>query len=97
MIVFEWDEAKAKINERKHGVSFEDAIQVFDDPYALFREDPMGSDEPRWQAIGSAAGITILFVVHTVTAAREGDEVIRLISARRVTRKERAVYDENRT
>lgn len=52
MIEFEWDPNKAKSNERKHGIRFEDAIRVFDDPDAFFREDHSTDNERRWQAIG---------------------------------------------
>jgi uncharacterized DUF497 family protein len=96
MIWFEWDPVKARTNQRKHGVTFEDAMHVFDDPYARFEQDR--ADEggpPLWQALGLAGGVVLLFVAHTVR--EEGrDEVIRLISARRATRKERNRYDETR-
>ena len=52
MILFEWDEAKAKSNERKHGVRFEDAMLVFADPYALVEQDRMEGGELRWQTLG---------------------------------------------
>lgn len=96
MVRFEWDPVKARINQRKHGVSFDDAMEVFDDPCALFiqdREDDSG--EPRWQAIGLAGGIAVLLVAHTVQE-ESGDEVIRLISARRATREERNRYEQTR-
>lgn len=98
MIEFEWDAAKAKSNERKHGVRFEDAIKVFRDPNAVFRQDFADRDEERWQVIGIASGITVLLVVHTVKA-RDDDqtEVIRIISARAAMRKEQVIYDENRS
>jgi hypothetical protein len=56
MVLFEWDAAKNESNQRKHGVSFEDASQVFDDPYALARQDRIESGEYRWQTIGLAEG-----------------------------------------
>jgi uncharacterized DUF497 family protein len=93
MIRFEWDPVKARTNQRKHGITFEDAMHVFDDPYARFEQDHTGGPgEPRWQAIGLAGGVLVILVVHTVR--EEGGEVIRLISARRATRKERDRYDE---
>ena len=52
MVWFEWDEAKAKTNERKHGVRFDDAILVFADPFALTEQDRIEGDELRWQTIG---------------------------------------------
>lgn len=98
MIEFEWDAAKAKSNERKHGVRFEDAINVFRDPSAIFRQDFVDRGEERWQVIGIASGVTVLLVVHTVTMRIEGQaEVIRIISARAASRTEQAIYDENRS
>ncbi|HTC64637.1 MAG TPA: BrnT family toxin [Candidatus Saccharimonadales bacterium] len=66
MVRFEWDEAKAKSNARKHGVRFEDAMLVFADPYALVEQDRMEGDEPRWQTLGLAGGIVLLLIAHTV-------------------------------
>jgi uncharacterized DUF497 family protein len=98
MIFFEWDEAKAEANWRKHGVQFEDAIAVFDDPDAIFQKDRVVEGELRWFAIGVASGMTLLFVAHTLRESSEdAEEVIRIISARRTTRKEQKLYGENRT
>jgi hypothetical protein len=96
MTRFEWDPVKARTNQRKHGITFEDAMHVFDDPCALFEQDR--TDErgvPRWQALGLAGGVILLLVAHIVQEEGQ-DEVIRLISARRATRKERNRYDETR-
>ncbi len=95
MVRFEWDEAKARSNARKHGVHFEDAMLVFADPYALVEQDRLEGGELRWQTLGLAGGIVLLLVAHTVRNEQE-DEIIRLISARRATRRERKRYDENR-
>jgi uncharacterized DUF497 family protein len=96
MIRFEWDPVKARTNQRKHGLTFDDAMHVFDDPCALFEQDRAGEEgEPRWQALGLAGGVLLLLVAHTVRE-EEQDEVIRIISARRATRKERNRYDETR-
>jgi len=97
VIDFEWDPVKARTNARKHGVMFEDAMHVFEDPCALFEQDLIAeAGEPRWRALGLAGGVVLLLVAHTVR--EEGaDEVMRLISARRATRKERSHYDETRT
>lgn len=62
MIEFEWDAAKAKSNERKHGVTFEEAARVFNDPQAVFRPNGIIDGELRWDVLGIAAGITVLFV-----------------------------------
>src|SRR5437016_13466234 len=91
----EWDEAKAKSNERKHGVRFEDAMLVFADPYALVEQDRIEGGELRWQTLGLVGGIVLILVAHTVRNEQE-DEIIRIISARRAVRKERKRYDENR-
>ena len=96
MIRFEWDSVKARTNQRKHGISFEDAMHVFEDPYALFDRDRTDeAGEPRWQALGLAGGVAVLLVAHTIREEGE-DEVIRLISARRPTRKERNRYEQTR-
>lgn len=95
MVLFEWDEAKAKSNKRKHGVSFEDAMLVFADPFALVEQDRVEGGELRWQTLGLAAGVVLLLVAHTARSEAE-DEIIRIISARRATRKERQRYGQNR-
>ena len=95
MVWFEWDEAKAKLNERKHGVRFDTAIRVFADPYALTEQDRIEGGELRWQTIGAVGGFVLLMVAHTVRDEGE-DEIIRIISARKAVRKECKHYDENR-
>jgi uncharacterized protein len=95
MLRFEWDEAKAKSNARKHGVRFEDAMLVFADPYALVEQDRVEGGELRWQTLGLVGGIVLLLVAHTVRNEQE-DEMIRIISARKAVRKERKRYDQNR-
>ena len=69
---------------------------VFEDPYALFEQDRIDeTGNPRWQAIGLAGGVAVLLVAHAIRG--EGnDEIIRLISVRRATRKERNRYEQNR-
>jgi uncharacterized DUF497 family protein len=95
MVRFVWEETKARSNARKHGVRFEDAMLVFADPYALSEQDRLEGGELRWQTLGLAGGIVLLLVAHTVRSEQE-DEIIRIISARRATRRERKRYDENR-
>lgn len=95
MVRFEWDEAKAKSNLRKHGVRFEDAMLVFADPFALVEQDRSEGRELRWQTLGLVADIVLLLVAHTVRD-EEPDEIIRIISARKAVRKERKRYDQNR-
>jgi uncharacterized DUF497 family protein len=97
MIRFEWDPMKARANQHKHRITFEEAANVFDDPHALFEQDRTDNQtgELRWQAIGLVEGMVLLLVAHTVREEGQ-DEVIRLISARRATRKERARYEQTR-
>jgi len=95
MVWFEWDDAKARTNERKHGVRFEDAMLVFADPFALVEQDRIEGGELRWQTLGLVGGVALLLVAHTVRTGL-GEETIRIISARKATRKERQRYDQNR-
>jgi uncharacterized DUF497 family protein len=94
MTLFEWDEAKAESNRRKHSIDFEDAIEVFYDPRAVVEHDRVVDGELRWQAIGMVGGVVVLMVAHTVEE-RSQDEVIRIISARRADRKERKRYEQD--
>ena len=84
---FGWDPAKNRINRRKHGISFEEARTVFDDPLALSVPDPDAREE-RWVTVGHAESLGLLVVIHTYRETGRSEE-IRLISARRPTRKER--------
>jgi uncharacterized DUF497 family protein len=95
MLRFEWDEAKAASNAKKHSVRFEDALLIFSDPYAMAEQDRSKDGELRWQTLGLAGSTVLLLVAHTVRN-EEWDETIRIISARRATHKERKRYDENR-
>jgi hypothetical protein len=88
---FIWDERNNDANKRKHGVSFEIALLVFDDPYHLTRQDREVDGETRWQTIGFVNGIQVLLVAHTVEEA-DDEETIRIISARRATPQERKIY-----
>jgi uncharacterized protein len=90
---FEWDENKNRANRIKHRINFESAILVFDDPHAISRMDRVEGDEERWQTIGMAGGIVILLVVHT-HRSYASEDVIRIISARKATRLERRIYEE---
>jgi hypothetical protein len=75
MTLFEWDETKAESNKRKHGIDFEDAIEVFYDPRAVVEQDRIVDGELRWQTIGMVGRVVILMVAHTVAEQSE-DEVI---------------------
>jgi uncharacterized DUF497 family protein len=88
---FEWDGDKKKSNERKHGVSFEEAATLFADPLALIFDDEWHSSiEVREIIIGHSANQRLLIVSFT-----ERNGVVRLISAREATKKERKDYEEN--
>ncbi|AUM05824.1 MULTISPECIES: BrnT family toxin [Enterobacter] len=89
---FEWDTNKAKSNLIKHGIRFEEAVLVFDDPYHLSLQDRHENGEFRWQTIGLVHGLIVIMVAHTVRF-ESGDEVIRIISARKADRKERNRYE----
>jgi uncharacterized DUF497 family protein len=84
----EWDAAKAAANLKKHGVSFEEAATALLDPRALAEEDDASTGEPRWLLLGMSARARLLTVVYTLRA----EERIRLISARKATRKEASNY-----
>jgi uncharacterized protein len=88
-VEFTWDERKNRANERKHGISFETAILVFDDPYQLTYQDREIEGEPRWQTIGMVSGVHMLLVAHIVD---EDEGLIRILSARKATRRERSIY-----
>jgi len=92
---FEWDEAKADANARKHGVTFELASTVFHDPLLLTVADPEHSDaEERWFSIGCASNGVALSVFYLWSDADPAAIVIRLISARRSTPAESRRYWE---
>ena len=87
---FEWDENKAAVNLSKHGISFEEARTVFDDPLYVDFYDPDHSDEEdRYIIVGESQQGNLLIVSYTERA-----DFIRLISTRKVTRVEREVYEE---
>ena len=88
---FEWDGDKKESNERKHGVSFEEAATIFVDPLALIFEDEwLSSKEEREIIIGHSISKRLLIVSFT-----ERNGIVRLISAREATKKERKNYEEN--
>ena len=91
MMKFEWDTAKAEANMRKHGISFDEAGSAFLDQLALSGPDPDHSmGEPRYITFGMSSLGRLLAVFHTHCPG-----IIRIISARRVTRAERKLYEEN--
>jgi uncharacterized DUF497 family protein len=90
---FEWDERKNRRNLLKHGVKFETAVLAFDDPHAISHVERIVGDEERWHTIGRAKGIEILLVVHTYFDD-DGEEVTRIITARRAGPEEKTIYEE---
>jgi uncharacterized DUF497 family protein len=90
-MVFVWDERKNRVNRRKHGISFETAARVFEDPNAASYVDRILENEERWHTIGMAGGIAVVLVVHT-SKEDNGEEEIRIISARKATPRERTIY-----
>ena len=89
-LTFEWDEKKADENLRKHGVSFEEAKAVFNDPFSVTIYDPdHSSDEQRYVDIGLSLKGRLIVVSYC-----ERGETIRLISSRKATREEQRYYEE---
>ncbi|MCP5487274.1 MAG: BrnT family toxin [Verrucomicrobia bacterium] len=89
-IEFEWDERKSRENKRKHKVSFEEAQTVFLDENAIRFFDPDHSqDEDRFLMLGMSFTLRVLVVCHCY---REGDSVIRIVSARKADKREQSDY-----
>ncbi|MBU6476709.1 MAG: BrnT family toxin [Xanthomonadaceae bacterium] len=87
---FEWNRAKAAANRRKHGVTFEEAATIFDDPLALTFADPDHAfGEEHWLTFGISNQQRLLTVAHT-----ERHDRLRIISAREATRHEHKIYEE---
>jgi uncharacterized DUF497 family protein len=94
---FEWDQAKAASNLRKHGVSFPIAVRVFADPFALTEQHRIEGGEARWRTLGMVDGRALLIVAHTERDEVEDGaliEVIRIISARKADGTERRRYEQ---
>ena len=91
---FEWDEDKARANIRKHGISFEDVLPMFDDPMRIedFDEENSTPEESRFRGIGQINGFVIVASCYTSRNGRT-----RIINARRATSKERQYYEEHYT
>ena len=90
---FEWDAVKNRANVKKHGISFNEAITVFDDPNAMYKPDPDHSQyEERFIVFGYSVKMRILVVCHCYY---ERDSVIRIISARKATKNETDQYRRN--
>jgi uncharacterized protein len=94
--LFVWDESKNLINQAKHKISFQTASRVFADPYLLIEQDRVENGERRWQAWGMIDRSLVLLVAFVPLDEHEDDdliELIRIISARKATPKERRHYE----
>ena len=91
---FTWDKAKGKANKKAHGVSFEEAARIFDDPlHVSVLDHRFHYFEERWITIGQAKHGRILVVGHLYSFAADGEETIRIKTAREATKKERERYE----
>lgn len=92
MLRFDWDERKNKSNRAKHGVWFEEAQTAFGDPHArVFYDREHSREEDRFILLGVSSAARMLVVVHCY---READSLVRIISARKATKKEARAYEE---
>ncbi|RLQ21575.1 BrnT family toxin [Seongchinamella sediminis] len=92
-LFFEWDETKNASNTKKHGISFDEAKTVFTDQYARLIADPDHSeDEDRFILLGTSINSRLLVVCHCIRF----NETIRIVSARKADKRERAIYEEFR-
>nr|WP_294504695.1 BrnT family toxin [uncultured Rhodopila sp.] len=90
-----WDPRKDRLNQRTHnGLSLADGIPALSDPLAVSKPDPH-PDGDRWQLVGSAAGVVVLFVVYAdPVELADGSEIGRIISVRKATSHERKAYEQ---
>jgi uncharacterized DUF497 family protein len=89
-----WDHEKNRANKRKHRVSFETARLVFNDPLHCSRLERIENGEERWQTLGMVKDVLVLLVAHTLTES-DGEQVIRIISARKADKTERRIYEQD--
>ena len=93
-MLFEWDDNKEEQNRKKHGLDFRTAAQVFRDPNRLeWYDDAHSGSEDRYITIGQIGMNTVLVVLLVVYTER--GQTLRIISARRATKRERRIYDDN--
>jgi uncharacterized DUF497 family protein len=93
LVQFEWDPAKARSNLAKHGVAFELAQRVWDDPLHIIVPDRIEAGEQRWHAVGLVGGMVVLLVVHSYPDP-DNDERVTIIGARKATPGERRRYEQ---
>ena len=92
-MIFEWDEDKNRLNIAKHHLGFDNARRVFEDPHHRSVLQGHVDQEERWETTGVIADLVVVVIV-TTPRMREGEEVTRIISARRATKRERKAYEE---
>jgi uncharacterized protein len=93
---FDWDDNKALINQQKHGVDFTDAMTVLSDPLAMtFFDSEHSADEDRWVTVGRSTQGALLLVIHTFMSTGPNSAQIRLISARRASKREQQQYEQS--
>ncbi len=91
---YEWDESKSKANRKKHGISFEEAAEIFDDPFHISILDKrFDYFDERWITIGLTKNGKVTIVGHLYYLTEEGEEITRVITARKATKKERDQYE----
>jgi uncharacterized DUF497 family protein len=91
-LIFEWDSEKARTNLAKHGIAFDIAVQVFDDPDAISEMERVVDGEQRWRTVGRIGFTTVLFVGHT-WVDEDGQIYVRVITARKATKHEIKGYE----
>ncbi len=95
--IFEWDENKARMNQYKHKISFEEARTLFNDPCLLtYRDEHHSRTEERCISVGSSSRGRVLLLVHTEREQTENSLTIRIISCRKATATERRTYEEGK-
>jgi uncharacterized protein len=93
---FDWDDTKAQSNLKDHKVDFNDAMTVLKDPLAITSFDEGHSDdEERWITVGNSSTGQLLLVVHTFTSLSATSALVRIISAREPTKRERQHYEQS--
>ena len=90
---FEWDEAKSRSNTRKHGLSLRTATKVFEQPHLVHLDTREEYEEDRWIAVG-LIGLAVCVVVYSDRVDQHGTRIIRIISARKATRRESKSFEK---
>ena len=91
-----WDPNKDRINRRQHGISFETATHAFADPQARIELNRIEGGEERWQIVASITATVLVLVVYTSWEADNGEEIVRIISARKASTHERRKYENDK-